>query len=72
MSAHPAPPALPGTSAQDRSKEFVAYEWLPLDERYYTLCEKDVAFLKAQTGIRDDGELKRHVMEIQAEAYKVR
>ena len=71
MTAYPAPPALPNNSAQDRSKEFVAYEYLPLDEKYYNLCEEDVAILKAQTEIRDDAELKKHVVEVQAEAYKV-
>ena len=72
MTAYPAPPALPNNSAQDRSKEFVAYEYLPLDEKYYDLCEEDGAFLKAQTRIQDDAELKKHVIEVQAEAYRVR
>ena len=41
---------------------------LPLDERFYN---PDSTFLKQQTGIDDDDELKTHLLSIQAEAYKV-
>ena len=45
---------------------------VPLDEQYYRLTPDDVAFLTQQTGIADPEELKRHVVQIQKEAYNVR
>lgn len=44
---------------------------LPLDERFYSLSGKELAFFKAHTGIDDDEELKRHIMAVQAKAYEV-
>ncbi|KAI0257018.1 hypothetical protein BJV78DRAFT_1116611 [Lactifluus subvellereus] len=41
------------------------------NERLYSLSEEERAFLKEQTGIQDDDELKAHVLRLQAEAYKV-
>ncbi|KAH9928838.1 uncharacterized protein B0H18DRAFT_1117668 [Fomitopsis serialis] len=57
----------------DRSGEFVSLDRdrMPLDEKLYRLSEDDVAFLKLHTGIRDDDELKQHVLEVQADAYQV-
>jgi len=43
----------------------------PLDEGFYDLNADEVAFYKAQTGISDEDELKRHIMDVQAEAYQV-
>lgn len=43
----------------------------PLDERFYDLTDEDRAFFKQQTGIQDDDELKAHILQVQAEAYKV-
>ena len=43
-----------------------------LDERFYHLTDEERTFFKQQTGIQDDDELKAHVLEVQAEAYKVR
>jgi len=42
-----------------------------LDERLYGLSDEERAFFKEQTEIRDDEELKTHILELQAEAYKV-
>ncbi|KAI0322179.1 hypothetical protein OF83DRAFT_1095654 [Amylostereum chailletii] len=42
-----------------------------LDEKYYGLDELEVAFLKQQTGIQDNEELKAHILKIQAEALAV-
>jgi hypothetical protein len=44
---------------------------IPLDERFYDLTNEDRAFFKQQTGIQDDEELKTHILQVQAEAYKV-
>ena len=44
---------------------------LPLDEGKYSPDRKQLDFLMAQTGITDEEELKKHVLEVQAEAYKV-
>ncbi|CCM06727.1 uncharacterized protein FIBRA_09021 [Fibroporia radiculosa] len=41
-----------------------------LDEQYYNLQEDELAFFKAQTGIQNEGELKRHIMKAQEDAYK--
>jgi hypothetical protein len=42
-----------------------------LDERCYNPSDEDRAFLKQQTGIQDDEELRAHIFHVQAEAYKV-
>jgi len=44
---------------------------LALDERFYDLTDEECAFFKQQTGIQDDDELKTHILQVQAEAYKV-
>ncbi len=44
----------------------------PLDESLYSrLDTEDISFLKSQTGINDDEELKRHVLKVQADIYAV-
>ena len=45
---------------------------LKLDEQLYDLNEEERRFLKGQTGIQEDDELKAHILQLQAEAYKVR
>jgi len=42
-----------------------------LDERLYDLTDDERSFFKQQTGIQDDDELKVHILQLQAEAYKV-
>ena len=42
-----------------------------LDTSLYSLTSEQAAFFKTQIGIDDDKELKRHILEIQAKAYKV-
>jgi hypothetical protein len=44
----------------------------PLDENFYNPTEDSVSFFKTLTRISDDEELKRHVIAVQTEAYKVR
>ena len=44
---------------------------MPLDERLYDLTEEERTFLKQQTGIQGDDELKAHIFQVQAEAYEV-
>lgn len=44
---------------------------MALDESLYGLTEDERTFLKQQTGIADDDELKAHVLRVQAEAYEV-
>ncbi|OJA12406.1 hypothetical protein AZE42_03402 [Rhizopogon vesiculosus] len=41
------------------------------DTALYSLTPEDAVFFKTQIGIDDDEELKRHILEIQAKAYKV-
>lgn len=43
----------------------------PLDESLYKLDENGLAFMKRQTGIDDEEELKKHILAVQAEAYQV-
>ncbi|KAH9891081.1 hypothetical protein C8Q73DRAFT_792509 [Cubamyces lactineus] len=45
---------------------------VPLDEEAYSLRveEEDLRFMRAQTGITDE-ELKKHILQMQAEAYQV-
>ncbi|KZT04788.1 uncharacterized protein LAESUDRAFT_682254 [Laetiporus sulphureus 93-53] len=42
-----------------------------LEERFATLDEEELDFLKSQTGIVNQDELNRHVLEVQKEAFKV-
>lgn len=42
-----------------------------LDASLYNLDDGQSDFLKKVTRIEDDEELKRHILEVQAEAYKV-
>lgn len=42
-----------------------------LDETHYAPYPDEIQFLKTQTGIHDDDELKNHVLSIQEEAYSV-
>jgi len=42
-----------------------------LDENYYHLDDDELAFFTSQTGIKDEGELKQHIMKVQEDAYQV-
>ncbi|KAG2055200.1 hypothetical protein BDR06DRAFT_1020442 [Suillus hirtellus] len=42
-----------------------------VDTSLYSLSSEQAEFFKAQTGINDDEDLKRHILEVQAKAYKV-
>lgn len=46
----------------------------PLDESLYSIDSdgEAFAFMKAQTAIQDPAELKKHILDVQAEAYSVR
>jgi hypothetical protein len=48
-----------------------AHYLLPLDDKLYNLDNEAVAFYKQQTGIDDDEDVKRHILEIQEKAYAV-
>jgi hypothetical protein len=43
---------------------------IAIDTSLYSLSSEQAAFFKAQTGIDDDEELKRHILEMQAKAYE--
>ncbi|KAM6495368.1 hypothetical protein JOM56_008074 [Amanita muscaria] len=43
----------------------------PLDESLYSLDEDELAFFKSETGMDDEGELKKHILTVQARAYEV-
>jgi hypothetical protein len=47
------------------------YPTLPLDPSIYHLDEDELAYFKIQTGIQDEHELRKHILEVQAEAYAV-
>jgi hypothetical protein len=42
-----------------------------VDTSLYSLSSEEAAFFKAQIGIGDDEDLKRHILEVQAKAYKI-
>ncbi|QRV73733.1 hypothetical protein RhiJN_01747 [Ceratobasidium sp. AG-Ba] len=42
-----------------------------LDESLYSLSDEELKFYLAWTGISDEDELKRHILDIQARAYKI-
>lgn len=43
----------------------------PLDEQFYGLDEQELQFFKSWTGIADEEALKRHILDIQKDAYEV-
>jgi len=43
---------------------------LATDTSLYNPTPEETAFFKAQTGIDNDDELKRHILDVQAKAYK--
>ena len=44
---------------------------LPLVSKYLQLDPEERAFFKATTKIEDDVELERHILQVQAQAFKV-
>jgi len=44
---------------------------LPLDPSLYQPTKDGIEILKKLTGIRDDDDLRKHAMEVQAELYAV-
>ena len=44
---------------------------LELDSTLFALDPETERFFKAETGIQDSGELRKHILEAQGEAYKV-
>jgi len=44
---------------------------LPLDDTLLELDAEEEAFLKLETGIQGTEELRKHIIEVQADAYKV-
>ena len=45
---------------------------LHLDSTLLELNPEEEAFFKSETGIQDTDELKKHIIEVQEDAYKVR
>ncbi|KAI9059640.1 hypothetical protein FKP32DRAFT_1129713 [Trametes sanguinea] len=43
----------------------------PLDDKLYSLSGDELKFMQVHTGIMDEEELKRHIMEVQAAAYTI-
>ncbi|OBZ78828.1 hypothetical protein A0H81_00367 [Grifola frondosa] len=43
----------------------------PLTEDIYSLDEKELEFMRSQTGIQDERLLKEHILKVQAEAYAI-
>ncbi|KAJ6551447.1 hypothetical protein B0H19DRAFT_1157684 [Mycena capillaripes] len=41
----------------------------PLDESLYNMDDEDLVFIKAQSGIQDPDELKKHIIAVQTKAY---
>ncbi|KAF8075123.1 hypothetical protein FPV67DRAFT_616075 [Lyophyllum atratum] len=44
---------------------------LALDEKFYSLKDKELAFFQEQTGLKDEAELKKHIISVQEKAYEV-
>ena len=53
------------------SKNTIDWNVLPLDPDLYWMLDTEKQFFKAHTNIRDDEELKRHVLDVQDLAYAV-
>ncbi|KAF4567770.1 mediator complex subunit [Pleurotus pulmonarius] len=51
---------------------FSPHEVVPtLDPKLYSLNEEEAAFFKYTTGIQDEEELKKHILDVQAKAYAI-
>ncbi|RPD81612.1 hypothetical protein L226DRAFT_474830 [Lentinus tigrinus ALCF2SS1-7] len=61
--------AEPASKQADAPKPSVGL--IPLDETLYSIDDQALEFMKAQTGIQDAEELKRHILAVQAEAYAI-
>ncbi|KAI0823141.1 hypothetical protein BC628DRAFT_1316638 [Trametes gibbosa] len=61
MSTH----ALNSDTAESLAKLF------PLDEKLYSLEGEELEFMKEQTGIEDENELKRHIIAVAKDAFAV-
>ncbi|KAH9891084.1 hypothetical protein C8Q73DRAFT_109740 [Cubamyces lactineus] len=53
------------------SEGVVLAQSFPLDAGLYSLEGEELRFMRSQTMISDDEELKDHIMRVQAEAYSV-
>ncbi|KAI0336236.1 hypothetical protein GY45DRAFT_592101 [Cubamyces sp. BRFM 1775] len=53
------------------SEAVVLAQSFPLDARLYSLKDEELEFMKSETGISDEEELKDHILRVQAEAYSV-
>ncbi|KAE9404088.1 hypothetical protein BT96DRAFT_854038, partial [Gymnopus androsaceus JB14] len=47
------------------------YPKLSLEERFYNLDQEEREFFKKETGIKDDEELKTHLIAVQTKAYSI-
>lgn len=43
----------------------------PLDDSLYSLDPDELVFFQSQTGIRNEEELKAHILGVQVRAYEV-
>ena len=60
----------PATMKGDNALEGVLHA-LPPDGSLLFLDSEAESFFRAETGINDSEELKRHIIDVQQEAYKV-
>ena len=59
---------MPDTDAQIEAR----LRALQLDSTLLELGPEEEVFFKSETGIEDTEELKKHIIEVQEDAYKVR
>ncbi|THH28427.1 hypothetical protein EUX98_g5754 [Antrodiella citrinella] len=67
---------VPAFGANDALKldEEKLKEWrlnMPLEEKWYTLADDELEFYRKETGIQDAEKIKAHILQVQADAYKV-
>ncbi|KAI0374559.1 hypothetical protein BV20DRAFT_1049336 [Pilatotrama ljubarskyi] len=56
----------------DNNSQTAARQPRPLDESLYSIDDEALEFMKTLTGIEDPEKLKKHILNVQAEAYVVR
>lgn len=59
------------TSFNEQTQTSVTLAELGLDPSLYNPRPGEVKFFKEQTGIQDDSELRKHIISVQEEAWKV-
>ena len=69
---HPQEDPTMTSTSEPELKEILRLNALEAGQNMYNMDEQGITFIKAQTGIEDEEELKKHILAVRAEGYAVR